>query len=138
MFKFIKSIAVLLLAIGFFRLLDPVIAERFAHWIAPLVDDHRIVIGKLDWLLGLAPAQVLAFGMMAVIYAMLFLVEGIGLWLANRCAEYFTTIMTSLLIPLESWEIAARPTIPRAMILFVNIAIVVYLVTLLRRSHARS
>ena len=36
-----------------------------------------------------------------MIYAELFLTEGIGLWLEQRWAEWLTVIITSALIPIE-------------------------------------
>ena len=44
----------------------------------------------------------------------LFVVEGIGLLLHKRWAEYFTVITTGLLMPIEIYELVHRPTILRA------------------------
>ncbi len=61
-------------------------------------------------------------------YAAVFAVEGIGLWMEKRWAEWLTTIITASLIPLEAWEIVLRPTIGKALILLANVAVVGYLV----------
>ncbi len=65
-------------------------------------------------------------------YGVLELVEGTGLWLEQLWAEYLTVIATSLLIPLELYELVHRPSVWKAGGLVVNIAIVAYLVHVLR------
>jgi uncharacterized membrane protein (DUF2068 family) len=58
------------------------------------------------------------------------LVEGaaaIGLWRGRRWAEYLTFIATTLLIPLEVYELTRKLTALKLVTLIINIAIVVYL-----------
>ena len=70
------------------------------------------------------------------IYAALLLVEGIGLCLRMRWAEYLTIGITSSLLPLEFYELYQELTLPRVVITVVNIVIVIYLVArLVRRRH---
>src|SRR4029079_16543487 len=66
-------------------------------------------------------------------YGALELVEGTGLWLDQLWAEYLTVIATSLLIPFELYELVHHPSVLKAGGLAVNVAIVAYLVHLLRR-----
>jgi uncharacterized membrane protein (DUF2068 family) len=54
------------------------------------------------------------------------------LWLARRWAEWFTTIITASLVPLEIYEIAHQPTVTKVIVLAPNLAIVAYLI---RRIH---
>jgi uncharacterized membrane protein (DUF2068 family) len=68
-----------------------------------------------------------------VIYAALLLTEGVGLLLRRRWAEYFTVIVTSSLIPLEAYEVLRRVTLARLILLGVNVAVVWYLIAVLRR-----
>jgi len=74
----------------------------------------------------------------ALSYGGLELVEGTGLWLDQLWAEYLTVIATSLLIPLELYELVRHPTALKAGGLVVNLAIVAYLVRLLRRRRRGS
>ncbi len=67
-------------------------------------------------------------------YAAVFAVEGVGLWMQKRWAEWLTTIITASLIPLELWELIHKPSIGAALVLVANILIVGYLV--LARLHA--
>jgi uncharacterized membrane protein (DUF2068 family) len=72
-------------------------------------------------------------GIAALGYGALELVEGTGLWLDQLWAEYLTVIATSLLIPLEVFELIRNPSMLKAAGIVVNIAIVAYLGYALRR-----
>jgi uncharacterized membrane protein (DUF2068 family) len=61
-------------------------------------------------------------------YAAVFAIEGIGLWMQKRWAEWLTCIITASLIPLEVWEFAHRPNLGKAAVVIGNAAIVAYLV----------
>ena len=87
----------------------------------------------VDYLHHLRASQLRVAAIGAVGYGVLELVEGTGLWLDKLWAEYLTVIATSLLVPLELYELIRRPSALKAGGLLVNIAIVVYLAYLLRR-----
>ena len=63
----------------------------------------------------------------------MFLTEGVGLYLRKRWAEILTVISTAGLIPLELYELFHKPTITRAILLLVNVAVVTYLIFEIRR-----
>jgi uncharacterized membrane protein (DUF2068 family) len=94
---------------------------------------HRIV----DYLHHLHASEVRIVGLGAVGYGVLELVEGTGLWLDQLWAEYLTVIATSLLIPVEIYELVRNPTVWKAGGLALNVLIVVYLVHVLRRHLER-
>jgi uncharacterized membrane protein (DUF2068 family) len=79
--------------------------------------------------------RIVAFG--ALGYGVLELVEGVGLWLDQVWAEYLTVVATSLLVPVEIYELVRHPTIWKAGGLVVNIAIVAYLVYGLMQRRSR-
>lgn len=89
---------------------------------------HRIV----EKLHQLHPGTLLVAGIGALAYGGLELVEGVGLWLDKLWAEYLTVIATSLLVPVELYELARKPTLLKAVGITVNLAIVVYLARRLR------
>ena len=94
---------------------------------------HRIIVR----LHRLHAGTVLVTGIAAVAYGALELVEGAGLWLDRLWAEYLTVIATSLLIPLEIYELARKPSALKACGIAVNLAIVAYLAFRLHeRVHA--
>lgn len=89
---------------------------------------HRIV----DYLHHLHASELRVVALGALGYGVLELVEGTGLWLEQLWAEYLTVIATSILIPLELYELVHRPTLWKAGGIAVNLAIVAYLVYVLR------
>ena len=64
---------------------------------------------------------------------MLEAVEAYGLWRRRRWGEYLTVLATSLLLIPEVDEIVKKPSILKIGGLMVNLAIIAYLVTRLRR-----
>ena len=61
--------------------------------------------------------------------------EGIGLLLRRRWAEYLTVVATGLLLPLEVYEIARKPNALRVVVLLANLVIVAYLLVKLGQAH---
>ena len=55
------------------------------------------------------------------------LIEGIGLWLAQRWGEYFAAVVTSLGLPYELYDIGNKFTWTRLILLMINLALVLYL-----------
>ena len=108
------------------------IADRLIRRIELNPREHYLheLVNKLHHL---GPHELRTAGLVAIGYGGLELVEGGGLWLDQAWAEYLTVIATSLLIPLELYELIRRPSALKAGGLLVNIAIVVYLAYLLRR-----
>ena len=94
---------------------------------------HRIVVR----LHRLHVRTVLVSGIAALGYGLLELAEGVGLWLDQLWAEYLTVIATSLLLPLELYELVSKPSLLKAGGIVVNIAIVAYLAWMLRRRLPR-
>ena len=133
-FKLVKSTLLVVLAIALFRLTRPEAGAAFMAWLAalPVATGHRFVGQALREFLGLTPHTIGLLATVVLTYAILYAVEGFGLWRNARWAEYLTVISTSLFIPIELWEIARHPTPMKLGGLIVNIAIVAYLVWLLR------
>jgi uncharacterized membrane protein (DUF2068 family) len=66
-------------------------------------------------------------------YSALALTEGVGLLLEKVWAEYLTLILTISFLPWELYELARRPDWFRLSLLLINLAVLWYLVWLLRR-----
>jgi uncharacterized membrane protein (DUF2068 family) len=60
-------------------------------------------------------------------YAAVFVVEGVGLFLRKRWAEYLTLAVTVSFLPFEIVELVREPTVPKWLTLALNVAVVVYL-----------
>ena len=71
--------------------------------------------------------NLIAFGLL--LYGLLQIVEGIGLWSLKRWGEYVAVVGTSLFIPLEVYELVDNATWLKAAAFVVNVAAVVYLVS---------
>ena len=130
LYKLVKVVLLLAVAYGELRLRDASIAAKLLSWAQarPYGLEHRIVTQLLDWFSGLSVSRIHALRMVTLAYAAVFAVEGVGLWMEKRWAEWLTVIITSSLIPLELWEIFLRPTVGKVLILLANVAVVAYLV----------
>src|SRR5271154_5799165 len=130
LYKLVKVVLLLGVAYGELRLRDASLAAKLLSWAQarPYGLEHRIVGQLMEWFGSLSVSRVHALRIVTLVYAAVFAVEGIGLWLEKRWAEWLTTIITASLIPLEAWEIFFRPTIGKVLILLANAAVVGYLV----------
>ena len=63
-----------------------------------------------------------------MMWGILILIEAVGLWFDLIWAEYLTTISTSVLLPLEMYEIFSRFSFYKLLILIINIGIVMWLI----------
>lgn len=89
---------------------------------------HVGIIGELDKLLSLKAHTLRRVGIALLAYATLEGIEGIGLWLIKRWAEYLAFIATAVLLPFEIYEIANRASALKIVGFLINLAIVVYLI----------
>ncbi len=132
--KFLKGILLFVVAVKLLTLINRDVAE----WAMDFVSRHGIdaenhyVHAILEKVSGVNRNQMMMMSGGAFLYSGLQLTEGIGLWLEKRWAEFLTAIATSLLIPVEIYEMFEKFTWVRLLIFIVNIFIVWYLVTRLR------
>jgi len=137
-YKLFKACALLLVAATAFHLTGAnridVLSDRLMQ--LPIHHGHRYLVGLIDEMFELGPRRFLAIGMALCIYASVFFVEGWGLWREKRWAEYLTVIVTASLVPLEVWEMARQFSGLKLLALLANLAIVAYLIHLLRQSRA--
>jgi uncharacterized membrane protein (DUF2068 family) len=140
-FKLFKAITLIVVGVGALRLLHDnqaldVITQMIARF--GFNPGGRYVDQALAKIANLPPKDFKDLGIGSFVYAALFLIEGTGLWLAKPWGEWFTTIITGSLIPLEIFEIHHRPTILKVIVLLMNIAIVAYLVIRIRKDQSSS
>lgn len=131
--------ALLLIAAGFgiLRTMNRDVGDVLEPYIMKLhLDpDNRLIHETLTRVGGIDKPHLKAIGIGTFFYAALYLVEGTGLILVKRWAEYLTVVATGSLLPLEIYEIALKTTALRLFIFAVNVAIVVYLVVKIRQQH---
>jgi len=139
-FKLLKAIALLAVGIGALKLLHKDVAEIFGHWISEFqVDPHNHFINRLlEKLSNVDDRRLKELSVGTFFYSGIFFIEGIGLMLKKRWAEYFTIMTTSSLLPIEIYELARRVSVGRILALAINLAVVAYLVYELRTSRKQS
>jgi len=129
-YEAIKTIGLILVAIAAFRLHHTQEFERLVHWLEnlSLADSNGLRWKLVGVLREMGPGKFMAIGIAALAYAVIFGVEGVGLWLGKRWAEWFTVIATGSLIPLELYETVHAFGWIKLATLIGNVAIIVYLV----------
>jgi uncharacterized membrane protein (DUF2068 family) len=137
LFKFIKGVALIALTFGAIKLLHKDVQAEVERWIDMLrIDpDNRYVGGLLTKLNLVHTKQLKELTFLSAFYAALFLTEGTGLLLRKRWAEWLTVVATALFLPIEIYEMARKLSAAKGIIFVVNIAIVIYLVQLIRRKE---
>lgn len=138
--KLVKGLLLLLLGLGLLKLVHAETATLFALLIEALHlnADSRLIhmlVLKVD---ALQPHSVLVAGLVSLGYAGLMLVEGFGLWLEYSWAAYLTVVSTSLLIPVELYELIEQVTLLRVGALLLNLIILFYLIGQLKRHTLRA
>jgi uncharacterized membrane protein (DUF2068 family) len=138
-FKFVKVAGLLAISFGLIHLLDPSTDHKLQNWIFTLSEgaSHPHVLQALVMITTFTPRHIQALSVVALFYATLYMIEGIGLWHQSRWAEYLTIVATGLFIPLEIYEITRRFTPLRVGALVVNVAAVLYLIYRLRHEGER-
>jgi uncharacterized membrane protein (DUF2068 family) len=135
MFKLGKSILFLCLGFGAVHLLHKDIGDEVMRLATALKFDPEsrfvaLVMGKADLIDAhrLRQISVATFG-----YSALALTEGVGLLLEKVWAEYFTLFLTVSFLPWELYELGRRPDWFRLSLLLINLAVLWYLLWLLRK-----
>jgi uncharacterized membrane protein (DUF2068 family) len=89
--------------------------------------DHSSLVNLVSHALSVKTSTLLLIAAVVGAYGALELVEGVGLWLLRRWAEYLTVIATAAFLPLEIHELTKSVTPTKLIALVINIAAVVYL-----------
>jgi len=137
-FKFLQATTLILAGLGSFGLMNPAVSDAAGDWIERLAagNGQRFAVGAAARILPIfnaaTPRHFAAFGLGALLYATVFLVEGIGLWRGKKWAEYLTLGVTASLLPVEVMALVHRVTLVRIATLVINTLVIVYLLWELR------
>ncbi len=139
-FKVVKGLLLLVLGLGLLKLMHAEIATLFSLLIEALHlnADSRLIHALVLKVDALQSQSVLLAGLVSLGYAGMLLVEGIGLWLELTWAAYLTVVSTSLLLPFELYEVIERVSMLRVGLLLLNLVIVLYLISQLKRHTFRA
>lgn len=89
--------------------------------------DQMTIVHELEKALAAKPSTLVLLTLALVGYALIEVVEGVGLWLLKRWGEYFAVIATSVFLPLEIHDLAKGITMTRVVTFAINVAAVIYL-----------
>jgi hypothetical protein len=113
-YKIVKVLLLLGAAYGEIRLHDASLSGKLVTWVQarPSGLEHQVVTQLLQWFSGLSEAKIHALRFVTLTYAAVFAVEGVGLWMRKRWAEW----------------LVSRPNIGKAAVVLANAVIVAYLI----------
>jgi uncharacterized membrane protein (DUF2068 family) len=133
--KLVKSVSLLVLGIALVHWRHDDLGEVAARWLkdAWLARPHvDALVVKLSLL---RKETIDEFAIGSFVYSALLLIEGIGLSLRKRWAEYLTVGITASLLPFEFYELHRRVTVSGIVVAVVNLAILVYLIARLYKDQ---
>jgi uncharacterized membrane protein (DUF2068 family) len=99
--------------------------------------DNSKLLGLIQHAFTLDPRVLIYLAIGLAAYALIELVESVGLWLGKRWGEYFAMVATSIFLPYEIYDLTVKITWLRIVALVVNLLLVVYLVWTKRLFGAR-
>jgi uncharacterized membrane protein (DUF2068 family) len=131
-FKFVKSMLLIALGVALIRQRDQDLGVLASKWIDTLWLSRSYFNELVVKLSFVSQETIDQFAIGSFVYSALLLIEGVGLCLRRRWAEYLTVGITTSLLPFEFYKLANGVTGPGIVITFFNLAILLYLVTRLR------
>ncbi len=90
--------------------------------------NHSKLLGLIQHSFTLNSRTLALLALAAFGYAIIEVVEGLGLWLGKRWGEYFAVVATGAGLPFEIYELAEKITALRIVAFLINLALVVYLI----------
>ena len=137
-FKLVKALLLVGVGLGSLKLLNPTAAETADRWASALTWrlGPRAASAVRDGVSSLNDSRLKLIGIVAFLYAGLFAVEGVGLWMEKRWAEYLTIIATTSFVPFEVYELIRHASWQRGATLGINLLVVGYLVWKVRQHAA--
>jgi uncharacterized membrane protein (DUF2068 family) len=138
-FEFTKGIFVLLIGLSAVLLVHKdawVIAESLLALLHISTDRHSAQL-FLDFADNITDSRLWTAAQLAFGYSVLRFAEAYGLWNQRTWAEWIAFVSGALLLPLEIRELLRGITILRSVIFVANLAIVFYMLFLLRAGRQR-
>ncbi|MDF0529952.1 DUF2127 domain-containing protein [Tsukamurella sp. 8F] len=136
--RIVRTVLFALLAFGVFRVRDARVHlqaafEKDLPLLRPLADqfgwnpDSSKLVHEIDKAFSLSSTALTWVALGLAAYALIELIEAVGLWLGHRWGEYFAVVATSVFLPLEIYELTEKVTVFKLVALAINIAAVVWL-----------
>jgi uncharacterized membrane protein (DUF2068 family) len=133
----IKGTLLILLGIGLLSLAGRDVGALMKELLLAFsldVDNHyvRLLVSRLDLMTGKTVVQ-LSGG--TILFGVLYWVQAVGLYYKRRWAEFLTTVSVGIFIPVEIYHFHERWNGLRVAGVLLNVLIVVYLYSRLRRGR---
>ena len=137
LFKLAKALLFFFAGVDLLHFLNKDVEARLQNLMASLHVDADNHLAK--WCLHaagqLTNTKLVSLSAICFFYAVLFSIEGTGLYLRKRWGEYFVVIMTGSLLPLEAYEIWHKVTWIKILLTMGNLMILGYLIYVIRRNR---
>ncbi|WP_329432661.1 MULTISPECIES: DUF2127 domain-containing protein [unclassified Streptomyces] len=89
--------------------------------------DHSPVVDTIQKTFDYKHSTLVIVAVALMVYALIEIVEGVGLWRARRWAEYLTVVATAAFLPLEIYELTEKVSWVKIATLTVNVLAVLYI-----------
>jgi uncharacterized membrane protein (DUF2068 family) len=99
--------------------------------------DHSKLLIEFRKALHINQGTLILIAIGVALFAVVELVEGIGLWQSKRWGEYFAMVVTSLGLPYEIYDLTLTVSWTKVVLFIINLALVAYLVLTKRLFGAR-
>lgn len=135
--KLLKGVFFVALGFGLLRMLHHDLYMFALSVVEALhLDPDRLVITNLlDKVTLITDHRLKQLSVLVFAYAGLDFLEGVGLVLEKRWAEYLTLIFTVALLPLEAFRLVLHPSHWTLFVLLANVVIALYLAWLVLPAH---
>jgi uncharacterized membrane protein (DUF2068 family) len=137
--RFLRALvfAALAIAVWRFSVSQHSLGDSYDHALPPLKAllrdlgfsvQHSKILGLLSKAFTTDPRILTYIAIGCAAYAVIEVIEGVGLWLVKRWGEYFAMIATSVGLPYEIYDLTNKVTVLRVVAFLINLGLVIYLV----------
>ncbi len=135
LFKLAKAVFFICTGLALLHYLNKDVETRLQYFMQSVhVDeDNHVARWVLEKAGRVTNTNLVTLSAICFFYATIDLVEGTGLYLRKRWAEYVVVVLTAAFLPLEAYVIWHHVTVVKILITIGNIIILGYLIYLIRR-----
>lgn len=128
--KALGGVLFLLIGLGVFALINKDISD-LAEGVADSLGidpENYYLLRLIEWLTGISPKQIVAIGLVTILYSALLLTMAWGLHVGRVWADWLTIGATGLFIPIELYEVVWSLRLTYGVALAINVFVVWYLI----------
>jgi uncharacterized membrane protein (DUF2068 family) len=136
-FKLVKAVLFVCAGLALLHDMNKDVQKQLEHVMGNLhVDtEHHIARWCLEKAGELTRTKLASFSAICFFYATLFSIEGTGLYLRKRWAEWLVVVLTASLLPYEAYLIWHKISWLKILLTCINLTILAYLITVIRRKQ---